>query len=155
MTDVYPEINFVKIDNPEMGDDIAEQTARLILLGTYDTPEPTEQELRETLDLELGGKFALAAINSGGDVVGTGGLLLVEEEPDKSALILNLVVAPKERGRGLGIKIISMLEEEASRLNATETFGQPHPDYVGFYEKLGYRTGKKPHLKGDIVFKPI
>ena len=148
--------SIVEVPRPGFGNDIAEQTARLILQELFDTPSPTRQKLLETFAIELDGHLVLAAVNAEGAVVGTGGLALIKEPNElDSGLIVNVVVASDERHNGLATRMMSLLEERARALQAKETFGQPGPDYDSFYEELGYQKGTKPYLEGSVHFKAL
>jgi N-acetylglutamate synthase-like GNAT family acetyltransferase len=148
--------SIVDVPRPGFGNDIAEQTARLILQELFATPDPTRQKLLETFAVELDGHLVLAAINAEGAVVGTGGLALVKEANEAdSGLIVNVVVAPDERHNGLATRMMSQLEERARGLQAKETFGQPGPGYDSFYERLGYQKGTKPYLEGPVHIKAL
>lgn len=144
----------VEIPDPGHGSIIAEQAAKLMLRGIQDVIAPTREQVAHTVVTEMNGHLSLAAINSEGSVAGTGGLLLIEARGIRAAIV-NMVVAPEERGHGLGVKIISRLEEEATRLKAIELFGYPLRTSVGFYEKLGYRQGKRPYAEGSILVKSL
>jgi len=81
--------------------------AAVAAIETAVFPDPwSEQAFRE--ELAAPGRRYLVA-EEGGEVVGYGGLLVVEED----AHIVTLAVAPEARGRGLGTRLMLALVEEA------------------------------------------
>ncbi|MFI5270417.1 MAG: GNAT family N-acetyltransferase [Candidatus Saccharimonadales bacterium] len=154
MTHGVEDLVIIEIPDPGQGDVLAEQAAMLMLQHIQGISEPTREQVQHTVTTDMDGHLSIAAIDSESSVVGTGGLSLYEADGLRAAIV-NMVVAPKERGSGLGKRIISWLEEEAMRLNAKELFGQPVEAYVGFYEKLGYQPARRPYMEGGIHVKTL
>lgn len=156
MTRVTPEIDFVRITDPGEGDPIAEAAAKLMLQGIQNIESPTHKQILDTISLEINGTLCLAAVNSDGLVLGTGGLLL-ERDGRSRAEIINMAVSPQERGRGLGRKIMSELEKEATRQGAVEIFGQPESEALGFYQRLGCQREENdlPFVRGEVLVKTL
>lgn len=155
MSGNFSSFKFVEIPRPGRGHPVAHEAATLLLQGIQGVQTPTPQEVLRTVAIELDGNFSLAVVNPEGSVMGTGGLILVEAEGFLAGAVVNMVVAPDERGRGLGHKIMSKLEEGARKAGAREIFGQPHPGSQGFYEKFGSHLEQRSYMKGDILVKTL
>jgi len=143
----------VKVPDPGQGHELAEETATLILQGLGGVLIPSRRQVMQILATELNGHLSIAAVNSEGIVAGTGGLLYLEKL--NVAAIIDVVVRPSERKKGLGAKIMSALEEEAWKLDVEEIFGQPEPGYIAYYERLGYQLGRRPYIDGDVLIKQM
>jgi GNAT superfamily N-acetyltransferase len=66
--------------------------------------------------------------------------------PYKMVLVKQLWTAPRQRGRGLGRKLMQAVTKWAAEVNAVRiVLGvmEPNPEVVKFYEHLGYRKGRR------------
>jgi ribosomal protein S18 acetylase RimI-like enzyme len=72
------------------------------------------------------------------------------ERPEQVPLVMDLWVAPRLRGKGIGTSIINSLEESARERGFQCVYLQVQPDrnptVVSLYEKMGYqRLAARPH----------
>ncbi|HXE10188.1 MAG TPA: GNAT family N-acetyltransferase, partial [Verrucomicrobiae bacterium] len=142
------EISFVEIPRPGQGHTIAEEAALLLLQGIRGILVPSPEQIEKAVASELDTNPSLAAVNEEGTVVGTGGIQLYEIDDVIKGGIVNMVVTPSERGRGIGTAIMSKLETAAARAGAQEVFGQQHPGSLGFYERRGCEPAMRPFVRG-------
>lgn len=149
------DLRFIRLPQPGQGHSIAEDAAALLLESIQDVKVPTKEQVSHAITNELDSNPSLAVVDLEGSVIGTGGLLLIEEGGLVAAAIVNMAVAPNRRGEGLGAEIMSRLAEEAVKHGAQELFGQPHPGSLGFYEKLGCHLAERPYIKGSVLIKPL
>jgi predicted GNAT family N-acyltransferase len=94
---------------------------------------PRHLELDE-IDAHATHVLALTAAESG-TPVGTG---RVHAEGDV-AVIARIAVLPSHRGRGIGVRIVTMLEDIARREGRSAAELSPHYYLEDFYDRLGYR----------------
>lgn len=71
-----------------------------------------------------------------GVVVGTGRAVL---RPDGTAILARIAVAPADRGKDLGRRIVVALEHAAAGAGAVRATLNPHDYLQQFYAGLGYR----------------
>ncbi len=76
-------------------------------------------------------------------IVGIGRLQLNTAD---EAQIRYMAVAPQHRHRGIGHLIVSALEQQARKLEASTVVLDARHSAVGFYEKQGYQILHKSHL---------
>ncbi len=93
-----------------------------------DVPEDMEYD-----EHDPGCDHAVARLD--GEVVGTGRLL---DPVDGTATVGRMAVAEAARGRGVGARVLALLEERARErgVEAVELHAQVHA--TGFYERAGY-----------------
>ncbi|MEK7594608.1 MAG: GNAT family N-acetyltransferase [Patescibacteria group bacterium] len=149
------EFEIVDVPSPGEGHIIAEEAAKLILQSIPEIAEPTREQVLDTVATEMDNAHFVAALDAEGAVVGTGGLYMKDIDGADKAFIINMAVAPSARQRGLGSRLMTVLEEEAARRDATEILGQHHEGSLIFYTGLGYAPATRPFIEGDVLAKFI
>ncbi len=149
------EFEIVEIPSPGEGHPIAEEAAKLILQSIPEIAEPTQQQVIDTIAKEMDNAHFIAALNSEGSVIGTGGLYMKDIDGVDKAFIINMAVAPSVRRHGLGTRLMHILEEEAAKRNAEEVLGQHHEGSLEFYTELGCIPDTRPFIEGDILAKSL
>ena len=118
---------------PALGKDV---TAILGLIAPY-----ARQGLmlpRSEGEIRAGMAELLVATRPDGSIVGCGGLRLY---PDDTAEIVSLAVAPTERGRGLGGRLVARLRRRSQALGVGRTFALTlDPD---FFEGRGFQVAAR------------
>ncbi len=84
-----------------------------------------------------------------------GGLVLIPE--DGFALLANIAVDPKWSGRGLGRRLLELMESECRKIGIRKVRLSTHvhmPENIRFYQGLGWResgrSGNKVHMSKSI-----
>lgn len=110
-----------------------------------------EQGFKEEFD-ETDGKALHTVVYCGGVPCATG-RLFKDENRDSGYRIGRIAVLKPYRGRNLGSKVISLLEEKCREIGGKEIILSAQCRAAGFYEKLGYsRFGEEfleeycPHI---------
>jgi putative acetyltransferase len=128
------DIRRVDISSPVAGQLICALNAELN--GRYPEEGANHFELQAEEVAEGRGAFLVAYCD--GIAAGCGAVRRVEPA---AAEIKRMYVAPKFRGRGVGVQILAALEAEARRLSATRLLletGPRQPDAIALYRRAGF-----------------
>ena len=90
------------------------------------------------------GTFFVAEEEAAGRVVAVGGWSPHDRRPD-AAWIRSLFVHPERAGRGLGRRLVAMIEASARAAGRTAFVVRASLNAVGFYEKMGYTEVERSH----------
>ncbi|HYH36305.1 MAG TPA: GNAT family N-acetyltransferase [Candidatus Saccharimonadales bacterium] len=99
----------------------------------------------KSLTAHMQSRLTLISIDKG-SVVATAGLEI--ESDCQRAILEDIVVASEYQRRSLGSSMIKMLEAKARETGIATISVTPVRSAVGFYERLGYESGRW----GNIIF---
>ena len=92
-----------------------------------------------------------AIARDGDRVVGTARL----RQADGKAKAERVAVLAAMRGRGIGVRLMDVLEAEAARMGHAELVLHAQQAVVPFYERLGYEACGAPFVEADIPHLPM
>lgn len=92
----------------------------------------------ESLKSQLNWKRIYVAVDDKGDVVGTGAFVDFGTKEMPKYSVSNLYVLPNSHGRGIGTKIINVLQSDAKVRHATSFHVPSSRNGVPFYEHCGF-----------------
>lgn len=81
-------------------------------------------------------------VEKGGEVVGGCGVFPTDGLPESCAELVKFYLSPLSRGRGVGLKLISLLEDRAKQMGYKQLYIESFPGFnqaVRMYEKSGFR----------------
>lgn len=97
-------------------------------------------------------------VEKGGEVVGGCGVYPTVGLPEGCAELVKFYLSPLSRGRGIGIRLVNLIEERARNLGYEKLYIESFPGFnqaVRMYEKSGFRylnhsLGKSGHIACTI-----
>ena len=98
----------------------------------------------EVFPFELDSRHFIAL--RAGDVVGCA----LFHPRGKEGRLYQMAVLTEVQGRGIGTRLVAMLEESAAARGITRIFLHARDYAVGFYERLGYRVEGEPFTEIGI-----
>jgi amino-acid N-acetyltransferase len=99
-----------------------------------------------TEDLQdVASRLTFWTVPEGADIVGA----IALEAYGRVGLLRSLVVTPRQRGLGLGVKLVNTLEQ-AARARGIEQIVLLTQTAEVFFKKLGYHTVDRSEIPGDV-----
>lgn len=96
-----------------------------------------DEEARHEIEQRVCGRTTVVATSPDGHILATGALRVLDTT---HALIEDVVTMPSERNRGIGTKVVKLIEETATRsAGSVELEVFPLAGSENFYANLGYR----------------
>ena len=137
-----------EIPQPRLQNPLAREAAALVLQTFEGNPFPSNSAVDNKIGRMDGSNSALlVAVDQRENFLGTGSVMLLGTKAGEIGYLLDLVIVPQQRGKGLGKKFMGALENKARALGAgTTALLATEPE---FYEKLGYERARD-----DLLSRP-
>ena len=140
------EVNVTEIPKPSEEPRLAREAAQLIIDELCDDDYSASSDVdRQVSQMEP--RRTVAAIDQEGVILATGGLKRVTS---KEARIVDVVTAPEHRSKGIGKRVMSLLEKLARDEGYHELEVYPLPLARRFYRELEFQS-----TNGPLFTKPL
>ena len=116
-------------------------------------PGETIEQRIERMQAYLNESFIPSTfIAKDGELLGSAAIVAhdMETKPDLSPWLASVFVAPEQRGKGLGARLVSHVMNEA-KTRGIDTLYLFTPDKALFYQKLGWKIVTKEQYRGQEV----